>query len=47
MSGHLYRINGLHWTAKGSKKGKKGKISGFFVLFAIFASTYIHFKPRF
>jgi hypothetical protein len=40
MSGHLYRISYLHWTAKGNKKdkkGKKGKISGFF---ALFASTY-------
>jgi hypothetical protein len=36
MSGHIYSINFLHWNAKGSKNGK---ISGFFALFAHFAST--------
>jgi hypothetical protein len=40
MSGRLYRIIYLHWTAKGNKKDKKGKISGLFALFVLFASTY-------
>jgi len=40
MSGHLYGINHSHWAAKGSKKDKKGKISDFFALFVLFASTY-------
>jgi hypothetical protein len=45
MSGHIYRINFLRRTAKGSKKGKKskkGKIQAFFaffVFFVFFAST--------